>query len=279
MTGRQAGEPRQVRRFLRRAGNLKVRRERQQRVAGRVLTRIAVIAGAVGFASLTMGATVRWLATSPALEVSYIEVAGAERAEVATLRSLAAGARSQNIILLDLRRVAANVGTHPWVKNVIVRKRFPDTVEIRVEEREPCALMILEGEPFLVDTTGTPVDRFGPRYAGWSFPAFRGLDGIDPVERARRCRRAAGQVQALSEAAPELHAALAEVDLSDPVRTVLRFPGNGETLQVNPDNWLQNLDAFRALQGTLRGRHPRAQYVDLRWEGRLTVLPDLESHP
>ena len=267
------------RRFLRRDGNLKVRRERRQRIAARVLMRIATIAGTVGIAALTLGGTVRWLSTSPSLTVSHIEILGAQRAEPATLRSLASGALAKNLVTLDLRRVAANIRTHPWVRHVVVRKRLPDTLEIRVQEREPCALMVLRGEPFVVDTSGAPIDRFGPRYAGWSFPVLRGLDGLEPAERALRCRAAARQVRALQKVAPELHAALAEVDLTDRGITVLRFPDTGEILHVDPDDWLRNLESFRALQPRLRERHDSIRWVDLRWEGRLAVLPKYESQP
>lgn len=266
-------------RFLRREGNVRVRRERRQRVAVRALTRVTVVSGIIGLASLAVGASIRWLTTAQVLAVSHIEIQGAEHADVATLRSLAAGAISRNLITLDLAPLAANIRTHPWVRHVVVRKRLPDTLEIRVKEREPCALAMLGGEPYVVDTAGTPVDRFGPRYAGWSFPAFLGLDGLDSAERVVRCRRAARQVRALQRAAPELYEALAEVDLRDPTTTILRFPGVAEPLRVSPTDWLRNLDAFRALHATLRQRHGAIRYVDLRWEGRLAVLPEPHQQP
>jgi cell division septal protein FtsQ len=266
-------------RFLRREGNLKVRRERRQRVVARTLTRIAVVAGTIGLASLGLGAGLRWLATTPALAVDRIEISGNEWAGEAALRSLAAGALSRNILLLDLDRVAGNVATHPWVRDVLVRKRLPRTLEVRVVERVPCAVMVVREEPYLVDTMGMPVDRFGPRYGGWSFPAFVGLDALAPAERTRRCRRAAEQLLALRGAAPHLHATLAEVDLSSDSVTVLRFPDRDEALRVEPGDWLRNLDAYRALQASLRGLHPSTRYVDLRWDGRLTVLPDPGTQP
>jgi len=40
---------------------------------------------------------------------------------------------------LDLDRVRASVATLPWIERVEVRKRWPDTLELRVVEREPFA--------------------------------------------------------------------------------------------------------------------------------------------
>jgi cell division protein FtsQ len=276
VTPRRAREPgaSELGRFLRREGNLKVRRERRQRTLSRALGRIAAIAGTVGLCSLALAGALRWLTTSSAFAVARIEVRGAEHADEAAVRRRAAGALSRNLLLLDLSAVAADVRAEPWVRDVVVRKRLPDALEIEIQEREPCALMLLSGEAFVVDTAGVPVDRFGPRYQAWSFPVLRGLDDLPPVERAARCRTAAGQVRALREAAPDVHAALAEVDLADPRFTVLRLSAAGEVLRTAPDDWLRNLDAWRALRSALSERHGELRYADLRWEGRLAVLPE-----
>lgn len=276
MTGRArtAERPPEAGRFLRRRGNLQVRRERRHRSLARALTRTAVIATLVAAVALGVGFGVRWLSTTPRLGVARIEIRGARNADPATLRSLAAGAMSRNLIALDLAQVADNVGTHPWVSEVVVRRRLPDTLVIRVREHEPCALALLGDEVFLIDGAGTRIDRYGPRYAGWSFPVYRGIDGLDPRERVRRCRRASRQLRAFRDLAPELYERLAEVDLAAPDRTVLSLTSTDETLWVDPDDWTKNLDAYRAMRATLAERHGGMRHVDLRWEGRLSVLPD-----
>ena len=261
-------------RFLRRDGNIRVRRERRHRTAAWALRRVAVIAGTIGLLGVGAAWASRWIMTTPALAVSSIRVEGAENADPRTVRSLASGALGRNLIRLDLDQVAATVRTHPWVKSVVVRRQLPDTIVVRVVERTPCALVLLRGEPFLVDTTGARIDRFGPRYASWSFPVLRGLDGLEPADRARRCRAAAVQLHALKKAAPDLHERLAEVDLSNPDRTELTVAGLSSRLRVAPDDWTRNLDAYRDLQASLDSRHEAIRYVDLRWDGRVTVMPD-----
>ena len=261
-------------RFLRREGNVKVRRDRMHRTMSRGLGRIAWIAALVAVLSLGVGFGWRWLVTTPYLAVSRIDIEGAEYAETATLRSLASGAMARNLISLDLAQVADNIGTHPWVRRVVVRRRIPDTLVIRVEERRPLALALMGEEIYLLDAAGTRIDRYGPRYTSWSFPVFRGIDDLEPSERIQRCRRAARQLQTFREAAPELYDQLAEADLSDTSRVVLWLAPEGEVLWVDPENWTNNLDEYRAMRVALAERHGRMRHVDLRWDGHLAVLPD-----
>src|SRR5512140_1656598 len=58
----------------------------------------------------------------------------AEQIRAATAAHLGTG-----FFAIDLDRVRASVAALPWVERVEVRKRWPDTLEVRVLEREPFA--------------------------------------------------------------------------------------------------------------------------------------------
>jgi cell division septal protein FtsQ len=261
-------------RFLRRRGNLRVRRERRVRVLVRISLRYGILLAVVA-AALWGGKWARdWTVTTPALAVEHIQVEGARHAEAATLRSLVADARSRNLFSLDMDALVSNVKKHPWVRSVVIRRRLPDTLVIRVEERRPCALLVLEGEAFLLDRHGARIERFGPRTPAWSFPVLRGLDGLEPAECFRRCRVAARQVQMLGSRWSDFLTRLEEVDLSDPAFSVLSFEGGSERLRVSPEDWTRNLDTYRALRSHLAQRHGKIRHVDLRWEGRVVATPE-----
>jgi cell division protein FtsQ len=55
------------------------------------------------------------------------------------IRTAAATHLGTGFFALDLDRVRASVATLPWIERVEVRKRWPDTLELRVVEREPFA--------------------------------------------------------------------------------------------------------------------------------------------
>lgn len=264
----------EVSRFLRREGNLLVRRERRYQWLSRALLRVAMVSGAIGLAALGVRQAASWAVTTPLLAATRIEVEGNHHADLESLRALAQGAIQGNLLGADLDRVAAAVRDHPWVRHVQVQRRLPRTLSVRVEERTPCALLLLGGEAFLIDTSGARIDRYQPRYASWSFPVLRGLDEVTAAERLARCRAAAIQLAALQSAAPEVYARLAEVDLSDPAGTFLRVEGIQERLQAAPDAWTRNLESYLALRPQVLERHGAVTTADLRWAGRLAVEPD-----
>ena len=266
-------------RFLRREGNLKVRRERRQRHLVRAALRLTLAAAALGGTAAAVNAGARWVTTTPALAVTRIRIEGAENADVETLRALASVSAKENLLQVDLDRVAAKVRTHPWVREVVIRKQFPDTLAVHVAERSPTSVALLNGEAFLMDRSGDRIDRYGPRYSAWSFPVLIGLDGLNVADRRRRCRVAGEQLRALRSNQPDLYARLAEVDLSDPGVTVLSIDGTPERLQVASEDWARNLEAYRALRTTLVERHGAMRYVDLRWNGRIAVMQADLIHP
>ena len=55
------------------------------------------------------------------------------------IRAAAANHLGTGFFALDIDRVRASVAKLPWVERVEVRKRWPDTLELRVAEREPFA--------------------------------------------------------------------------------------------------------------------------------------------
>jgi len=263
----------EVSRFLRREGNLLVRRERRYQWLSRALLRVALVSGGIGLATLGVRGVASWAVTTPLLAATRIEIEGAHHADVESLRALAQDAVAGNLLGADLDRVADAVRSHPWVRHVQVQRRLPQTLTVRIEERTPCALLLLAGEAFLIDTSGARIDRYQPRYAAWSFPVLRGLDAVPGPERLARCRAAGAQLAALQAAAPEVHARLAEVDLSDPSATVLQVEGIPERLKTAPEDWTRNLTAYLALRPQLLERHETLATVDLRWADRLAVEP------
>jgi cell division protein FtsQ len=68
------------------------------------------------------------------------------------IRAAAATHLGTGFFALDIGRVRASVAKLPWVERVEVRKRWPDTLELRVAEREPFARW---GENRLIGRDGT----------------------------------------------------------------------------------------------------------------------------
>ena len=106
----------------------------------------------------------------------------AEQIRAATSAHLGTG-----FFALDIDRVRASVASLPWIERVEVRKRWPDTLEVRVVEREPFARW---GDHRLIGRDGTVFSAPGaesiqglPHLAG---PDDRLDDVMDFYQRSTR---------------------------------------------------------------------------------------------
>lgn len=92
------------------------------------------------------------------------------RNEVLTLAGLD---DAPNILSLDIKALNRRVGGHPWIEKSTVRRTFPDGIRIVIQERNPMALIHLEGL-YYVDETGTIFDRAKGRDKA-EYPILTGL--------------------------------------------------------------------------------------------------------
>ena len=110
---------------------------------------------AIGAAVAAAGAALA--ALSPLASVHQVEVVGAPRTGVEAVRA-ASGLEAQPPLLrVDAGQVAASVQELPWVRTATVERRWPRTVVLRVDEREPAAVAPCRAGAdtgCLVDATG-----------------------------------------------------------------------------------------------------------------------------
>lgn len=67
------------------------------------------------------------------------------------LHGLAAGQLGENFFLLDLGSLRDRLLAHPWVEEVVLRRDWPDSLEVHLRERRPYAYW---GEDALIDGAG-----------------------------------------------------------------------------------------------------------------------------
>ena len=112
------------------------------------------------------------------LEDSYfrvreVEIEGCSKISQETIRSLIMIEGMPNLFALRLEEIAKGLEKHPWIDHLVIRKVFPNTVKIQIEERKPMAILQLE-ELYYIDAKGvifSPV-RDGN---GYNFPFLTGL--------------------------------------------------------------------------------------------------------
>lgn len=108
----------------------------------------------------------RWPVTQLKVEAEFAHVS-AEQIRSAVLPSLGKG-----FFATDLENVRHAIGVLPWVESVEVRKRWPDTLLVRIYERQPFARW---NENRLISRQGLVFDAPGADQMG-DLPRLRGPD-------------------------------------------------------------------------------------------------------
>jgi hypothetical protein len=116
----------------------------------RTLWRIAKVGSAITAGVATLG----WLVIRPdTLLIEHVRFEGIARAKPEALRHLADVTNGATMVGVDLAAVRAGVERHPWVKGASVRREWPDTVVVKVDEYQPVALLRTERLAYL-DASG-----------------------------------------------------------------------------------------------------------------------------
>ena len=250
-----AGRRRNARRTTPTAGErLRALRERVLAWTGSLVTLAAtavlVVAGLIGLEALR------------ALPVERIVVAGKlEHLRQQSVRESLAAELGDGLLFLDLRALRETLEELPWVYRAELRRRFPDTLEVRVVEQVPIArwgdAAFLNHEARVIDVSNA---------SRWSdLPRLRGPRGSAPRMMAnyRRLR---------DDLAPLL---LTPVALSeDDFGQLEARLDNGVTLQFGDRDFTRRLQRFTRLwRQALDSNAASISRVDLRYdEGAAVAL-------
>jgi cell division protein FtsQ len=230
---------------------------------------LLLIAGATAAGA----AVYSWLGRSTLFSVRDVDMnscAQVTRDEVAGM--LAAG-KGGTIWSLSAEAIGRRLLTHPWIREVRVRKVFPDRLVVRIEERRPVAMINLD-VLYYVDEEGDVFKRLSA-YDSKNFPIITGFS------RADLSARDAVALRNLRRTIELLHQAESGV-LSQNVSEIHFDPQEGFTLvtrdtglalkigTMEPREAMQRIEeALPKLSrlGKVRGA------VDLKYAGRIFVRP------
>jgi len=218
---------------------------------------------------------------SDALAVRHVVLEGHRRLTSGEAHALLDGLIGENLLSTDLGRWRERLLASSWVADVELRRRLPDTVVVRVTEREPIGIARLGADLFLVDAGGGVIDEFGSRYADCDLPIIDGL--LVPGARGSRVDDTRGQLVADLMAdvrrRPDLARRVSQIDVRDPLDVRIILSGDPAVLRLGDSRFLDRIGSYIGLQDTLRQRVPDMDYVDLRFDDRVYVGPAAEAGP
>ena len=147
---------------------------RRMAVARARRRRIAVRAGGAAAGAFFVWA-ILW---SPLLNVRHVTVAGGRHTTSTAVAEIAGLSENDNLLFVSASHVAEKAEELPWVKSARVDRLLPNTVRVRVVEREPAMTVTTETGSWLMDAGGRIL---APTSDGGGLPTIAAAD-LGPVE-------------------------------------------------------------------------------------------------
>ena len=123
----------------------------------RLWVALSALALAVGLEGVPLAA---WVRSHPYFAVTEILVTPTARVRPGTLLEWVGIESGMSIWSADPAALAARLMAHPWIRRASVRREIPRRLVLRVREREPAAILLLD-RLYYVDRTGTVFARLG----------------------------------------------------------------------------------------------------------------------
>ncbi|MDR3605974.1 MAG: FtsQ-type POTRA domain-containing protein [Oligoflexia bacterium] len=140
-------------------------------------------------ATLCVGAGLYMAAHSPLFLVQVVEIgdlpenAPVDAQEITRLAGVPVG--KVNLFQLDLARIEKNIRSNPWVREVRIQKKFPQTLSVSVQFRQPQALIeTSQGGLAYVDREGTVFGRATTQQS--ALPVLSGLNDASQIQKTLR---------------------------------------------------------------------------------------------
>ena len=239
---------------------------------------VARVGGASLVVAFALYHTIGFVLASDALTVMRITVQGNQRMSRGEVLGLLDGLSGTSIVLTDLESWRQRLLMSPWVADASIRRMFPGTLAVVIEERQPIGIGRIKGTLYLIDKTGTVIDEFGPNYSDLDLPIVDGLSTKGEGAQSDEARAAlAGRLMSELASRPALAGRVSQIDVTDSHNAIILLKGDMALLRVGDERFTERLQAYLDLMPALRERVPDIDYVDLRFDERVYVRPQGSS--
>lgn len=205
----------------------------------------------------------------PIKQVVFIGNKHISENELKTLSGITLNAEvgPSDMINISAKSIKSNLLKSPWIKNVSIRRDFPDTLKIRVFETEPFAILEMKGKPFLIDEGGRLLEElkgeavpFLPVILSDPFnnkDSFAEAINLAKVLRDRNIAKERNRVEIIANRDKESMAVLID----------------GVLIKVGYGNYGEKIGRLFELEDEIRKRALAIEYIDLRFSDNVIVKP------
>ena len=234
-----------------------------------------VLAPAVALILTAWGvnAAMRAMSHSDFFELREIRTLGLERLNEDDVLERLRPASGEALFDLDLVSLQGTLLAEPWIKEVNLRREYPNRLSVQVLERRPVAVLAGREAEAIVDETGAVMEAWpnGGEIPGpWSsLPVIHGIEAASLRDQDPWAVKGFSAALEILNAAPpavgkDLHLDVGRMD-------DLRVQRHGYWLRFGTEPFEEKWTRFLSVEREIERRHEGVQEVDLRFQGQVIV--------
>lgn len=228
---------------------------------------------ALSLAAWGVNAVMRAMTHSEIFELQEIRLLGLERLDEGDVLKRLRPSSGKTLFDLDLDSLQGALLTEPWIKEVSLRREYPDALSVQVTERHPVAVLAGRQVEAIVDETGAVIEAWpnGGEIPGrWSsLPVIHGIEAVSLKNRDAEAVKSLSSALEILRAAPGTVGQELDLDvgrMDDP-----RVQRHGVWLRFGSAPFDEKWERFLSVAGEIEHRREGVQEIDLRFPDLVIV--------
>jgi cell division protein FtsQ len=200
------------------------------------------------------------------LPIKYVVFTGNKHLTDDELMVLAGIHANDSLITISNKKVSQSLLKSPWIRSVSVRKQFPDTLSMVIDEAVPFALLDMNSHLFLTDEKGKLLEEL----KGDSIPFLPVITG-DPFRESEGFSEAINLARLMNEKG--FSAERDHIDIIARKPHELTVTVDGTVVKMGAGRFKEKLERLIELEDEIKNRGIPVDYIDLRFAGKAIVKP------
>jgi cell division protein FtsQ len=182
------------------------------------------------------------------------------------LGKIAKAGMRKSLLTVSCREISRRLLESPWIRSASVRKEFPGTLAITIQETEPFALLDIHEHLFIIDEKG----KFLEELKDDAVP-FLPIIVSDPYKEREGFSEALFLVRVLNDKGLILGKDHIEVIAHKPQELSIEM--DETVVKIGAGGYDEKLERFLQLEKDLRERNIPVDCIDLRFDDKAIVKP------
>jgi cell division protein FtsQ len=208
----------------------------------------------------------RVFAMKPLYPVEEIVFIDNKRLTDEELGEIAKAGMRKSLLTVSCREISRRLLESPWIRSASVRKEFPGTLAITIQETEPFALLDIHEHLFIIDEKG----KFLEELKDDAVP-FLPIIVSDPYKEREGFSEALFLVRVLNDKGLILGKDHIEVIAHKPQELSIEM--DETVVKIGAGGYDEKLERFLQLEKDLRERNIPVDCIDLRFDDKAIVKP------